>query len=355
LNELDQFINSQKKPLEDSEIVQKKLVVSSSQEIDRELLLVENQFENNFKKNHLEMIDNSLLEDSQNYNRFEFNSGNNSFGQGFSNIVSFGVKDNNNNNIINHNLDSFGAKENDDDQLSDNKHLIFSEEELKKKLQSFDRNKLICPKLFPTDQKISDEILSKTLKKKNPNPLTISFSKNSNSLPWKIQSEDNQNLFDREDSNEGGLMYTDTAEFKPNSFQKKAKVFNDFEIELENSQEEPGTNRDLSFGANRNYSPFKRVGSFDIEQENLEDSEENLQEDFRMRNTMIGRQRRTNHNNGRSTFKTNNTNLSKNKRVEVIIEQINESGVMDPSINNPELKEPIQQFESEYNSLPDDI
>lgn len=349
LAELDEFMRSSAK----KEGIQRKLDKEKEKNWDEELVNVEKQFEKNLKDSSEKMIDTKMideelrkLEEMEKSFKMENRRKMDQFGkrvsgssepekQNLVKIVSFGPNGN-----------SFLFAQNEEQENSETKHSL-TETQIQQKLRNFDRRNIFCgPEMqfsYHTKSKIDDELV-----KIGRSGLTLSKLQK-NKIMGEIMSRINKfdpgtnhaNIFEKNGSGRENLENVPTAEFQPeirrNTRGRPAPVFNDFQIEIDG--------------------------------DDLFPNDQNLAEEDISRPSFVGRRRQVEpilDGMGRRSEKVNRFRnnpsreklqklVSEDRKREVIIQKLNESGVRDPSMGKPELQKTMRTLESEFNSIPENL
>lgn len=228
--------------------------------------------------------------------------------------------------------------------------LYFTEAELKKKLQPFDRRNIFCaPEMlfsYTKKEKIQNEVIKtgrsalamdSDQRIKVINHLVTKIGRTSISL----SDEQDSNIFEKSGNGvrRAPYMYVPTAEFNTGSGKKvgvsnegrelKINSFN-FEKDFVDSKSDP--TRMTVFGRDRTRD-FISYESDDLANDrNFKKYEDEPR-----------------------PLHVNKGDRSLRKRMEVIIQKLHESGVRDPSMGKPELQKTMRTMESEFNSIPEDF
>jgi hypothetical protein len=224
--------------------------------------------------------------------------------------------------------------------------LSMTEKQIQQKLQPFDKRKIFCSPEMLFSNNTKNNIQMELIKVGRDG---LSFTQNQRELIMnellsrvKKQNEkkNDSEIFERNESDRKIYHHVPTAEFNTNS------------------------GKHIKGGNSHAYNDFK-INTFNFDEEEVNDPY--LEIDI-TRQTIIGRERNfvnpeRNEEKGRDgyilSFQDKGTRFFDNERQErkreVIIQKLNESGVQDPSMGKPELQKTMRTMESEFNSIPENL
>jgi hypothetical protein len=226
--------------------------------------------------------------------------------------------------------------------------LSLTEKEIQLKLQPFDKRKIFCSPEMLFSYNTKNNIQSELIKVGRDGLRLTDTQRDSimNELLGRVKKENKKikinedEFFEQNGSGREVYHQLPTAEFKTNSGKK---------INSRNSH---------------SYNDFK-INTFNFEKDEIHDPY--LEVDI-TRQTIVGRNR--DYNNPRNneekgfndfvmSFQDKQTRFFKDetedRKREVIIQKLNESGVHDPSMGKPELQKTMRTLESEFNSIPENL